>query len=249
MDLSQLGIGLIAYTLVVVFLAGIVRGYSGFGFSALVTLSLSLFLSPAMVIPMLMLMEVVASIHMLPLLWRQVDWRTLAILMGGSLISVPLGAYLLAHLPDAHLRFVISAMVLTTAILLWRGYRFPMRGRNRLAFGTGLMSGAMTGAAGSGGLIVAVMFLSISTEMAVVRATMVAYVTAQSSYMVAVAGAYELLTLQTLIAAAVLMIPMFAGMSVGHRTYVASAQTAYRRFVLITLMVLSVAGIVRALWG
>jgi uncharacterized protein len=249
MNIFDLGSGLIAYTLVVVFLAGIVRGYSGFGFSALVTLSLSLFLPPSMVVPMLMLMEIIASIHMMPTVWRHVDRTTLALLMGGSLVSVPAGAYLLANLPDAQLRLVISAMVLATTILLWRGYRFPLRGRKRLALGTGLASGMMTGAAGSGGLIVAVMFLSISAEMAIVRATLVAYVMFQSTYMAGVAGVYGLINLQTLIAAAVLTIPMFAGIAVGHRTFVASAQATYRRFVLITLMVLSVAGIVRALMG
>jgi uncharacterized membrane protein YfcA len=249
MDLSQLSTGLMAYTVIVVFLAGIVRGYSGFGFSALVTLSLALFLPPAVVVPVMMLMEVVASIHMLPRVWRDVDRSTLTLLMAGSLISVPMGAYLLANLPDAQLRLVISAMVLSTTILLWRGYRFPMKGRKRLSFGTGLASGVMTGAAGSGGLIVAVMFLSISAEMAVVRATLVAYVMFQSSYMAGVAGAYGLMNLQTLAVAAVLTLPMFAGVAVGHRTFVASAQVTYRRFVLMTLMVLSVAGIARALFG
>jgi uncharacterized protein len=93
------------------------------------------------------------------------------------------------------------------------------------------------------------MFLSVSAEMAVVRATMVAYVMFQSSYMAAVTGAYGLISLQTLLAAAVLTLPMFAGVAVGHRTFVASAQLTYRRFVLMTLMVLSVAGIVRAVLG
>lgn len=246
---GQPSTGLILYAVVVVFLAGIVRGYSGFGFSALVTLSLALFVHPAMVVPMLMLMEIVASIHMFHGGWRHVERRSLALLMTGSLISVPLGAYLLANLPGAELRIVISAMVLATTILLWCGYRFPSRGRRRLAFGTGMASGMMTGAAGSGGLIVAVMFLSISAEMAVVRSTLMAYVLFQSTYMAGIAGVYGLINLQTIVAAALLTIPMFAGMAVGQRTFVASAQATYRRFVLITLMVLSVAGIIRALLG
>ncbi|OOG20617.1 hypothetical protein B1C78_17145 [Thioalkalivibrio denitrificans] len=249
MDLTQFSAGLIAYIVVVVFLAGVVRGYSGFGFSALVTLSLALFLPPAMVIPMLMLMEIMASIQTLPRVWKQVDRVTLTLLMAGSVVSVPLGAYLLANLPDSELRLVISTMVLVVTIILWRGYRFPARGRKGLSLATGLGSGMMTGAAGAGGLIVAVMFLSISAHMAVIRATMIAYVMFQSSYMAVVAGIYGLMNLHTLISAVVLAVPMFAGVMVGHRTFVASAQVAYRRFVLILLMVLSVAGIVRALMG
>ena len=57
---------LIALASGLVFLAAIVRGYSGFGFSLLAITSLSLIFSPAQVIPAIFMLEIAASLHMLP---------------------------------------------------------------------------------------------------------------------------------------------------------------------------------------
>ena len=69
---------------VLVFLAAIVRGYSGFGFSLLAITSLSLIFPPAQVIPAIFMLEIAASLHMLPAIWRDVHWRSLSILLMGT---------------------------------------------------------------------------------------------------------------------------------------------------------------------
>jgi hypothetical protein len=57
---------LLAAAITIVFLAAIVRGYSGFGFSLLAITSQSLLYAPAIVIPSVFLLEIAASIHLLP---------------------------------------------------------------------------------------------------------------------------------------------------------------------------------------
>ncbi|MCP1676957.1 putative membrane protein YfcA [Natronocella acetinitrilica] len=246
---DSLSLGLIIYATVVVFLAGAVRGYTGFGFSALVLLSLSLFIPPVVVVPVLLLLEVVASIHLLPSVWRHIDRRTLGWLMLGTIFSVPLGVYVLASLPAAEMRIIISLLVLTTTILLWRGYRFPGGGSQKLSFVTGLISGAMTGAAGVGGLIVVVMFLSVSAPVAVVRATMVAFLMLKDIYTLGIAGAYSLLNTDVFLAAIMLVLPLFAGVTVGRHLFNVTSPAVFQRFVLAILSTLSIAGIARALIG
>ncbi|MEX0730127.1 MAG: sulfite exporter TauE/SafE family protein [Aquisalimonadaceae bacterium] len=243
---GSLSIGLIVYAIVVVFLAGIVRGYTGFGFSALVMLSISLMLPPSTVVPMLLLLEVAASIHMLPSVWRDIDRRAIAWLSLGSLVSVPLGLYVLTSLPEAEMRIIISLMVLGATLLLWRGFRFPAKGRTGLSLTTGLVSGGMTGAGGIGGLIVVVMFLSISAPVAVVRATLVAFLMLTDIYTLALASAFDLLNLSIFIMAGAMLPPLFAGVAVGRHVFAITTPAAFQRFVLILLALLSVAGIVRA---
>ncbi len=51
----------------VILTAAVIRGYSGFGFSALTVAGLTLILPPTEVIPIAFLLEIGASIHML--LW------------------------------------------------------------------------------------------------------------------------------------------------------------------------------------
>jgi len=65
------------YALVAIGVAAFIRGYSGFGFSALTVTSLSLILPPAEVVPSAFMLEIAASIYMLPLVWRSVNWKVL----------------------------------------------------------------------------------------------------------------------------------------------------------------------------
>ena len=61
---------MLLYAVVAIGVAAFIRGYSGFGFSALTVTSLSLILPPAEVVPSAFMLEIAASIYMLPLVWR-----------------------------------------------------------------------------------------------------------------------------------------------------------------------------------
>ena len=69
--------GMLLYALSAILLAAVIRGYSGFGFSALTVTSLSLILPPAEVVPTAFLLEIAASMFMLPMVWRSIDWQIL----------------------------------------------------------------------------------------------------------------------------------------------------------------------------
>ena len=58
---AGLSLGAIVYCAAAVFIAALVRGYSGFGLSALIVTSLALVIPPAEVVPLAMLLEVLAS--------------------------------------------------------------------------------------------------------------------------------------------------------------------------------------------
>ncbi len=95
----QLSWGLAVYAMACVFAAAIVRGYSGFGFSLLAITSLSLMLPPAEIIPPLFMMEVAASLGLLPGIWKDIHWRSLGLLGAGCLIGTPIGVRFLASVP------------------------------------------------------------------------------------------------------------------------------------------------------
>ena len=62
---------LFAYVFTAVFLAGIVRGATGFGFSMIMIVLLTLFFPPAQVAPVILFWEVLASIGHLPFVYKQ----------------------------------------------------------------------------------------------------------------------------------------------------------------------------------
>ena len=81
----------LVYAVACIFAAAVVRGYSGFGFSLLAIISLSLLLPPAEIVPSVFIMEVVASLHLLPGVWRDIHWRALLWLSVGCLVGTPFG--------------------------------------------------------------------------------------------------------------------------------------------------------------
>src|ERR1700759_837682 len=105
-----------------VFAAAIVRGYSGFGFSLLAVTSLSLALPPTEIIPPIFMMEVAASLSLLPGIWKDIHWRSLGLLGAGCLVATPMGVGLLASVPAAPMKIVLALTVLVSVGFLWFGY-------------------------------------------------------------------------------------------------------------------------------
>ena len=68
----------VLYALACIFGAAVVRGYSGFGFFACSPWSRSRCCCRRMrSVPSIFMMEVVASLHLLPGVWRDIHWRAL----------------------------------------------------------------------------------------------------------------------------------------------------------------------------
>ena len=237
----------VAYALAAVLGAGVVRGYTGFGFSALVMLSVSLVVAPARLLPVVLLLEIAASAWMIPRVLAAVDWRRLSLLLAGMAVSTPLGVHLLATLPEDVTRLVVSAIVLATSLAIALGLTVPDRGGHVLPVGTGLVAGGANGAAGVGGLIVVTMFMSTRAAVVTTRATLVTLVFATDVLAVGAAAWEGLVDAATLVAWGVLALPLVAGVTIGGRLFLGTTPERFRRVVLGILVVLSLAGIARAL--
>jgi uncharacterized membrane protein YfcA len=245
---TGLGGAVLACVAAAVLLAGVVRGYSGFGFSALVVLAASLVIAPAQLVPVLLLLEIVASVHMLPRVWPALEWRPLGLLVLGAGLSTPLGIYLLATLPAEGTRLLMAGLIFAASLALWCGFTLRERRSPWLHLGTGIVAGAVNGAAGVGGLVVVVVLMSIRMTADATRAILVALLFATDVVGIAAAAGNGLVDGETLATAAVLVPPLFLGVALGGRLYLGATPDQFRRFVLIVLMVLSAAGMVRALW-
>ena len=99
-----------ALSLLIVFLAAIVRGFSGFGFSLLAISALSLIYPPQQIFPAIFLMEIAASLHLLPSVWRHVHWRSLAPLLAGAIIGTPIGVWFLSTLPAPPMQLALATL-------------------------------------------------------------------------------------------------------------------------------------------
>ena len=245
--LTGLSPGMLLYAFLAILIAAFIRGYSGFGFSALAVTSLSLILPPAEVVPTAFLLEIVASIFMLPMVWRSIDWQKLNLLVLGVLLGTPAGVLFLAEIPQDPVRFTISGLVILACILLWKNFRLQNEGGKRRLLFFGGISGLVNGAAGIGGLPIVLFLLSGSIRAEVLRATLVAFLFCSDIYATIISGSQKLLSNELLVRSALFLFPLVIGVALGHRGFVKSSPESFRKFSIVLLIFLSVAVILRGI--
>ena len=163
----------IFFTLVIL-LASCVRGFSGFGFSAS-SVSLLSFIMPAKeIVPIILLLEIVASFFMIPSIINKINWRFVLFLLFGVIIGTPIGVSLLASLDPKLMHLIISSTVLIFAYLLLKGYKNKKLNHNVSKFFVGGIAGTVNGFGTLAGLPIALYFLIIAAEPAVIRASLAA---------------------------------------------------------------------------
>lgn len=227
--------------------AAVVRGYSGFGFSAIVIAGASLFVAPAAIVPALYILEIIASIHMLPSVRHQIDFPNFWPLLVGCVVGLPAGQFLLIHLPADTIRVCLSLGILLSAALLWRGYDFGQQMTRPLACLAGFLLGFGSGMASMGGLLAMVIFLGVNYPAAQTRAMFVAIFFAMYVYGVGVSALNGLITLTTVWIVLVMLLPLFAGILLGQKQYRSATQESFRKLALVLLTVLASIGIARVL--
>jgi hypothetical protein len=238
----------LAATAVAIALAGVVRGLTGFGFSALAVSSIALLLPPAQIVPAILLLEVLASFWMLPAVWRDIHWSWMGWLVAGNAVGIPLGVLLLADGDPDLVKAAIAALVLLFAVLIARHWTPPWRDGHRLRLATGLVSGLCNGLAAIGGLAAVVMLLSSAVAVAATRATLVALFVVIDVYAVSLAAWQGLVGRDLLLAVGWWLLPMLAGVAVGSRWYRRTGSGRFREIVVRVLIGLASIGLVGAGW-
>lgn len=243
-----------AFALAVVAAAGIVRGFAGFGFSAICVAGLALIVSPAEVVPAIFVLEVLASLRLLGSSWRAVDAPWLGWLVLGNVLAIPLGLAVLAWLPENPLRLLIGALLLLAALLLRAGFAAGLAPTRGMRLATGLASGFVNGLAAIGGIAVAVLLSATALAPAAMRATMIALFLFTDLYALAWAGLLgwtggapnALLGEATLRWALWLLPTMLVGIAIGQRGFAGVSPAVFRRRVLGVLMAVSALTVARA---
>ncbi len=239
----------LAYVLAIVFVAALVRGYSGFGASAVFVTGVAPVLPPSEIVPITLFLEIAASVGLLHKVWRDVAWRATAWIMLGAALGMPFGFWLLANLPADIMRAAISILVLSASLALWFGYSFKGQAGRGHTLGTGVVSGVANGIAGVGGLPVVLFLLSTAAGAAMSRATLIVYLMVIDVYGAGVAWANGLMSEEVLLRTALFCVPLFLGVWAGHRHFVKTSPESFRRMTLVLLMLMATAGLVRAALG
>lgn len=234
---------------IVIATAGVVRGCIGFGFSALVVASSTLFLEPALVVPMLAILEIIASIHMAVTTWRDIERKILVYLMIGATIATPLGVYVLVILPADSIRFLLSLMILISSVVLASGWQFRGKSGPTTLISLGLLSGVCNGAAAVGGLPVATFLTAMNLSMKSLRATLVFFFFGTDIVFILSASGHGLFTQSLIVISGLMVVPMMLGIHMGGMLFQVIPEKRLRAGVIGLLILLSLIGLVRAAIG
>jgi uncharacterized membrane protein YfcA len=230
---------LLIYGSLCVFGAAIVRGYSGFGFSLLSITALSLVLPPAAVVPSIFLLELAASIRLLPEVWGQVHWRSIRILLVGCFLATPLGVWALAHVPVTPMKLAMAVFVLSSALLLARGVALKAMPGIAATFGTGVATGLLNGGFGMGGPPLVLFYLSTPAGIAAGRASIIAFIVATDLMGLGAQAREGLVTKDTFRLSAWFLPPLLLGVWLGSRAFRRADPVRFRLWALLILMLLA----------
>jgi uncharacterized membrane protein YfcA len=241
-ELSLVEIYFVIFT---VFIASIIRGFNGFGFSATCISGFSFILPAIEIVPIILALEVVISIFMVPYIWNKIDWIFVFKILLGIIIGSPVGLYLLKHLNPETTHLFVCLMIIFFSILLMKGYSNQKINNNYGKIFTGIVSGTLNGLTTLGGMPVALFLLITSIQPAVIRGSLAAlfFLTDIYAFILSFfAGIVDIITFYRIIP---LIIILPIGVFIGNRFFIKSKEETYRKVVFYFLIFISILGISR----
>ena len=212
-------------------IAAFVRGYSGFGFSALVVSASALVMDPLHIVGVVMVCEFVMTFQQ----WRgvraDVDWRRVAALMIGALVGLPIGLWGITRVGVDTVRVVIAVYVLMMCAVMLRGWTIRARQGFAPHLGVGVFAG-MANAVGMAGLPVASYFTAQGLAAGVFRGTLIAYFAALDLFSIPVRWGSGIIQWDTFRLAVGALPLMFVGVWAGGRHFLATDPQDFRKFAI-----------------
>lgn len=242
LDLSG---GLLAWLAAVVFVAGVARGFTGFGASATIMALAAVWIAPIDLIPICLLLELTGSALLLRGGIGHADKPLAGTLVGMAFVGVPLGLHLTRTLDPDTSRVIALALVAGLAALQLARIPLPVgRGRAGAAL-VGLLAGVVNGLASIGGLVHALYLTARNLQPRTMRGTIILIITIGGTITFFWQVLLGVLTGQAALRYAVLLAPFVAGLWLGRRYFTPENERHYRPVSLTLLVVLAGAGLVR----
>jgi uncharacterized membrane protein YfcA len=219
----------LAVLLVTAFVAGLARGFSGFG-SALIFMPLaSAAIGVRIASPLMLIVEMIAAAGLVPNAARIASRREVGLMVAGSLVGVPLGTLFLLHVDPVAVRWLIVGLIAPLLVLMMAGWRYPGKPTAPATAAVGTLAGFFGGVAQVGGPPVVLYWLRDATAVAVVRASIILYFAISDFIIFAsyvIGGLFSL----KVVALAVLAGPVFGiGLWLGSHMFGIASDATFRR--------------------
>jgi len=213
-------------------LAGLVRGFSGFGAAMIFIPVVSALYAPQTAVILLFVADGVVTLPVVARLFRHCVWREVAPLAAGATLAYPLGVQLLLALDPVPLRWTISLLVLVLVAVLASGWRYRAKPSLAGSAAVGGAAGIAGGMSGIAGPPIVLFWLGGQGAAPVVRANLFTFF----GFTTVVGGVLyflaDLFTGPRLVGAAALMPVYAAAIYLGARAFRLASERTFRAIAL-----------------
>lgn len=159
----------------IIAVAGMLRGFSGFGFSMFAMPLMTLVMAPARAVPVVLALTFVSNLQTLRSDWDDIDRRSVLALVIWAIPFAMLGNWVLGVLDERPLRMIIGVVTVGATLVLWRAGSGPRpRPSSAVTAVTGMTSGVLHGLLAMGGPPLTMYYLRGAFSPQAARASMVA---------------------------------------------------------------------------
>ncbi len=226
---------------VVVLLAAVVSGLTGFGFALVLGPVLMLIIDPKVVVPVVAVLSVVLNLLLFYSARRWAEPIKMAPLMAAGVAGMAAGIFLLVFIDVAALKLLVSVVIISFSLALMGNLRLQMGGGRLDTLFVGLVSGFLGGSTSMSGPPVVLFFSNQGYEKMAFRANLMAYFLVLYSVTLPGYWVSGLLTGDVLILSTLAVPGLLAGSVLGARLVPRVPEASFRT---LTLLLVLITGIV-----
>lgn len=229
---------LLMSALTIAFFAGLIRGFSGFGYAVLVVLGLNLLLPAQQALITAILLDLLCCLSLLRQAVTQCHRPLLKQLLVGMLGILPVGLLLVNWLPAPLMSLIVGGISLLGGVLLW--FNIPLKPLiNRYASLAGMASGLAMTTASAGGPPLMVYLLNQPIPATQQRSTAILFFAICSSCVLLGLILSGFLNRSVGLWAAIMLLPSLAGNFCGQQLFHRFHSQGFRCWVAPLLILMS----------
>ncbi len=212
-----------------VFLAGLARGFVGFGTAMIFMPFAATVLEPLVAVLTLLIFDLIGPLPILPRAVKDGELRDVFWLAGGALIGAPFGLLVLMQISPDPFRWLVAAASLALLILLMTGWRYRGRLSRAMIIVTGAIGGLLGGIAGMAGTPVISLYMASTKSAAVIRANIFLFLLLTDITVFVIVLLAGRFTLTPIILGLVLSLPYMLGNVLGQRLFDPAHERIFRQ--------------------
>ncbi|MGZ2257581.1 sulfite exporter TauE/SafE family protein [Roseobacter sp. A03A-229] len=217
------------WVLAATFTAGLVYGFSGFGAALVYMPVATAVVAPPLAIGAFAVSALASLVTLVPRAWKEADRSNTLLMVGAAILGAPIGIWVLRTADTEVIRWVLSAIIVTTLLFLMAGWRYRAEPTKPVRATIGAAAGVMMGSVGLNGPLVILFQLGGQDNITRSRANTLIFLTLSSLSLVPLMALQGVIGWEAVLLGLVLLLPYAFGTLVGRTLFDPNRETLYRR--------------------